>query len=174
MAGKRYTVAPIPPDPAHTRYLDAGALRLGIEYRVLDAPALESAYGDDAAAMQEIQANLPVQGANDRGLSIHVLGAEDGHEYLRFDVFETGPHYHYIAPSGVEQTIVDFDVVAHGDMLPWALAQLRSRLPQMLERAGGAHLVPRLDADLLAARVEELRILASEARQRLGIRALPS
>ena len=44
----RYSVMPIPPVEAHTRYFRAGALRLGVEYRLLtDAVAaaaeLESA-----------------------------------------------------------------------------------------------------------------------------------
>ena len=32
-------------------------------------------------------------------LAIHVLGTDDGHEYLRFDVFDREPHYHYLHPA---------------------------------------------------------------------------
>jgi hypothetical protein len=95
----------------------------------------------------------------DNGVSIHVAGAHDGHEYLRFDLFEQDPHYHYIEPSGERQTIVQYDRVAMGDMLAWTLHQLRHRLAPMLERAGGAELLAKLDRaeiDSGLARVEDL------------------
>ena len=163
MAIAVYNVTPIPPDPDQTRYLEAGAIRLGLEYRSLDDAQLDAAYANDADAKAEIDANRPGE-LEDQGVSIHVLGADDGHEYLRFDVFDNGPHYHYIQRDPVRNEIVDYDPVALGDMLPWALAQIRERLPQMLIHAGGEALVERLDAALLASRVEELGALAREAR----------
>ena len=97
--------------------------------------------------MKEIRDALDDTTVQDNGASIHVLGREDGHEYLRFDLFEQGPHYHYIDLGGKEQTIIDFDRVALGEMLPWALAQLRDRIIPMLERAGGEKL-PRCEIRL--------------------------
>ena len=138
MTGTTYSVAPIPPDDVHTTYVDAGPLRIGVEYRLLDDEELAENYeGEDA---DEIQNALGGAAVEDNGASIHVLGREDGHEYLRFDLFEKGPHYHYIDLGGEKQTIIDFDRVALGEMLPWALAQLRNRVVPMLERAGGAEL----------------------------------
>ena len=64
-------------------------------------------------AMEEIQAATGGQAVEDNGVSIHVFG-DDGHEYLRFDMFEHGPHYHYIEPSGEKQTIIDYDQVGMG------------------------------------------------------------
>jgi hypothetical protein len=31
--------------------------------------------------------------------TIRVVGADDDHEYLRFDMFNRDAHYHYISPS---------------------------------------------------------------------------
>jgi len=168
MTGTVYAVAPIPPDPEHTTWVEAGALRIGVEYRVLDDGELEANYeGRDMLEIREAQGDRTIQ---DNGVSIHVAGAQDGHEYLRFDLFEQDPHYHYIEPSGERQTVVQFDRVAMGEMLPWALGQLRHRLPQMLERAGGKDLVPKLDRarlDAGIARVEELaRVAQTELRRR--------
>jgi hypothetical protein len=163
-----YDVSPIPPDPEHTRYLDAGPVRLGLEYRRLDDAELQRSYGDDAEAMAEIEAHRPAE-IDDRGVSIHVVGAEDGHEYLRFDVFENGPHYHYIHRERAENKIVDYDPVAMGDMLPWALEQIRTRLATMLAHAGGEELARDIDAALLDSRLAELDELAREARRAQGI-----
>lgn len=165
MTGIVYSVAPIPPDPEHTTWVDAGALRIGVEYRRLDDAEIEANYaGRDLAEIREALADRTVQ---DNGVSIHVAGADDGHEYLRFDLFEQDPHYHYIEPSGERQTVVQFDRVAMGEMLPWALGQLRQRLPQMLERAGGEQLVPKLDRARLDAGIAQVEQLARAAQQEL-------
>ncbi len=167
MTGIVYTVPPIPPDPEHTTWVEAGGLRIGVEYRLLDQAELEANYqGRD---MEEIRAALQDRTVQDNGVSIHVAGAEDGHEYLRFDLFEQDPHYHYIEPSGERQTVVQYDRVALGEMLPWAMGRLRHRLPQMLERAGGQELVAKLDHERLEsglARVEEIARSAQASLRR--------
>lgn len=165
MTGIVYSVAPIPPDPEHTTWIEAGALRFGVEFRQLDDAELAANY--EGREMQEIRAALQDRTVQDNGVSIHVAGAEDGHEYLRFDLFEQDPHYHYIEPSGERQTVVQFDRVAMGEMLPWALGQLRHRLPQMLERAGGKALVPRLDRARLDAGIARVETLARAAQARI-------
>lgn len=161
MTGTVYKVPPIPPDPNHTVYVDAGSLRIGVEHRLLDDAELAANYQGEA--MDEIQAAVAGQDIEDNGVSLHVVGADDGHEYLRFDMFEREPHYHYIDRSGEEQTIVDFDRVALGEMLPWALQQLRTRLPEMLRHAGGERLIGSLDSRAMErclVEVEELAIAA--------------
>ena len=85
-----------------------------------------------------------------------------------FDLFDGEPHYHYIEPSGERQTIVDFDRVALGPMLPWALDQIRHRLAPMLEHAGGHALVPQLDAKRIEASLQEVEKLAREAEAALA------
>jgi hypothetical protein len=127
----------IPPEPERTIMLDAGALRFGIEQRVVP-DVEESTY---------------------KGPSVHVLGADDGHEYLRFDVFDGLPHYHYIDPfaepsdeqgvPGISNVIVAFDFAAHGPMWPWLVEVLRNRLPDMLRHA---------ELDALADKVDNAEI----------------
>lgn len=166
MTGTVYTVPPIPPDPEHTRYVDAGAIRIGVEYRLLDDAELAANY--EGEQMDEIQEATGGAAVQDNGVSLHVVGSDDGHEYLRFDLFEQEPHYHYIDRSGERQTIVDFDRVAHGPMLPWALAQLRERLEPMLEHSGGAALAAAIDPARLSSALIEVEKLAREAEASLA------
>ena len=166
MIGATYSVPPIPPDPEHTVYVDAGVLRIGVEHRLLDDAELAANY--KGAAMEEIEQAVGGQEVQDNGVSVHVCGAQDGHEYLRFDMFEHGPHYHYIDRGGEEQTIIDFDRVALGEMLPWVLHKLRSRLAEMLERAGGGDLVASLNSTLIDLSLLEVEKLALAAQEELA------
>ena len=102
------------------------------------------------------------------GVSIHVEGAKDGHEYLRFDCFENEPHYHYIDASGEKQTIMEFDRVAHGDMIAWAMQQLRTRLSVMLEHAGGGKVAARVQPAEVEAALQKAERLARDAEKALA------
>ena len=166
MTGTVYTVPPIPPDPEHTTYVDAGAIRVGVECRLLDDADLAAHY--EGAQMDEIQDATGGDAVEDNGVSLHVVGNHDDHEYLRFDLFEQGPHYHYIDVSGESQRIVDYDRVALGPMLPWALEQIRTRLPEMLEHAGGSALISKLDRGRVNASLVEVEKLAEEAEAALA------
>ena len=166
MTGTVYTVPPIPPDAEHTTWVAAGALSIGVEYRLLDDAELAANYQGEQ--MEEIQQATAGNAIEDNGVSLHVAGSDDGHEYLRFDLFEQEPHYHYIEPAGDKQTIVDYDRVALGPMLPWALSQIRDRLGPMLSFAGGEALVPRLDAAVIEASLIEVEKLAHRAEEALA------
>jgi hypothetical protein len=137
MIGKVYGIPPQPPDPNHTTYLDGGRLSIGVEYRVVDQAALRETYKDDPAHLAELERESPAGGFFAEGLSLHVV--LDGHEYLRFDLFDDPPHYHYVHPvnaTGEHQNhVVEYDAVANGPMLDWALDRLRTRLPEMLASA---------------------------------------
>lgn len=165
--GKVYNIAPQPPDEASTRWIPAGVVTIGVEYRDVDPADLEVLYGHDPAQLAELRAKSPDGGFADEGVSLHLRGTADGHEYLRFDVFDGEPHYHYwhrTAPGAeVVNQVVDFDVAAHGEMLPWALRCLGERLGEMLPVAGGAHLVPDLDPAAVTAAVAEAGALAAAA-----------
>jgi hypothetical protein len=143
----RYSVMPIPPVEDHTTWFDAGALRIGVEYRVLDdavaaAAALEEARGEERGQ---------VEGLDDRGVSLHVCGEQDGEvrEFLRFDCFAEDPHYHYVSWRDRANEMIHLDPVAEGDPLAWALERIRTRLPSMLARAGAADVACRLDPGAL-------------------------
>jgi len=165
MIGKVYGIPPQPPVAEDTRYVPAGNVTIGIEYRSLDPASLVASYEHDAAQLAELLDRSPEGGFTDEGLSFHVCGTDDGHEYVRFDVFDGEPHYHYNHPGpDVVNNVVDFDRVANGDMLPWAIECLRHRLPEMLTEAGGGALVAGLDHEAINKVVDELAVEADRVR----------
>src|SRR5262245_30090325 len=136
---------------------------------MVDPASLQSTYADNDAHLAELFERWPGGGFTDQGVSIHVWGTDDEHEYLRFDVFDDEPHYHYnhhTAPDGDEivNNVIDFDTVAMGDMLPWVLDCLRTRLAPMLTEAGGAHLVAGLDRARVDDVVRDVEAMAVQAR----------
>ena len=133
---------------------------------------LQATYGSS-----EFEAELferwPEGGFTDEGVSIHVTDAADGHEYLRFDVFDAEPHYHYVhkTPPGAPpvNNVVDFDVASHGEMLPWTIRCLQTRLPEMLVEAGAAHLVDQLDQSAVDRAIETVATMAELAQGQLRV-----
>jgi hypothetical protein len=161
---------PQPPVAEDNHLLSAGAITFGVEYRDVDPESLRATYAGNAEQLAELEEKSPEGGFYDRGVSIHVCGTDDGHEYVRFDVFDGEPHYHYIhrtAPGDdIVNNVIDFDSTAMGDMLPWALERIRTRLPEMLTQAGGGHLVSQLDEPLLAAVIDDVEAMARAALSR--------
>ena len=154
--GTTYNIPPAPPDPDSTDWFDAGPLRLGIEYRKVDPTALDAIYAD-SEHLDELHEKSPDGGFTDEGVSVHVVSIEDDHEFVRFDMFVDEPHYHYVDKSAGTNTIVLFDSVALGPVVPWTLGQLRSRLPDMLRHAGGVGVADQVTTELgaeVADRVE--------------------
>ena len=169
MIGKVYNIPPQPPEADNTHHVPAGAITFGVEYRDLDPESLAATYAGNAAHLAELEERSPEGGFADEGVSIHVCATDDGHEYLRFDVFDDKPHYHYIHRAGPDgeavNNIIDFDATALGDMLPWAIECLRTRLPEMLTHAGGSHLVAQLDTPLLDDAITKVQAMAEQARR---------
>lgn len=130
--GREYTVMPIPMIPAHCVEVPAGPVRFVVEARSLtqEAIVLNEARQD---ATDGVDHDHEVDAA---GASLHVLGADDGLEHLRFDAFDNEPHYHYIHQSVQRNTVVRIDDRAEGDVLAWVLRVVGERLPEMLEHAG--------------------------------------
>lgn len=167
--GVVYNMAPQPPSEKDTTWFSAGAVTIGVEYRDVNPDDLLALYADDPKQLAELLEKSPDGGFTDNGVSLHVRGTDDGHEYLRFDVFDGEPHYHYVhnTPADAEpvNNVVVWDSFALGEMLPFAISCLRTRLAQMLPRAGGAHLVPLLDDAVLQSAVDEVEALATRAQQ---------
>jgi hypothetical protein len=167
--GVVYTMPPQPPEEAMTQYLAAGAVSIGVEYRDLTPESLVETYKDNPKYLAELLEKSPPGGFADQGISLHVVG-EDGHEYVRFDVFDDDPHYHYVHNTAPDadplNNVIMFDAVAHGDMLPWAIGCLRDRLPDMLRQAGGGDIADRIDPAVLGPVVDEVAVIAHEARER--------
>ena len=97
----------MPPAPEQTQTLEVGPLRIGVEYRKLVPATIDAAYRENAEHLHEIAANSPDGGFSDEGVSIHVEGIEDEHEYLRFDAFAAEPHYHYVDRDAETNTIIE-------------------------------------------------------------------
>ncbi len=95
------------------------------------------------------------------GPTVRVLGGDDDHEYLRFDMFNVSPHYHY-EPPDAEQRILMLDTVAEGDAVSWAIARLRDRLAPMLIEAGGPGLADALDEPTVARAVDDVESLVRQ------------
>ncbi|MFT5201789.1 MAG: hypothetical protein ACI9C1_001167 [Candidatus Aldehydirespiratoraceae bacterium] len=151
--GTTYNIPPAPPDPASTDWLDAGPLRIGVEYRKVDPEALEKIYAE-TEHLAELKAASPEGGFADEGVSIHVVSVADDFEYLRFDMFLDEPHYHYVDKAADSNTIVNFDTIAHGPVVDWTLMQLRTRLPEMLRYVGANDAADSVD-DAVAALVAD-------------------
>jgi hypothetical protein len=168
MIGEVYNIPPQPPVPENTRNVAAGAITFGVEFRNVDPASLNATYAANADQLAELEARSPVGGFSDEGVSIHVCDADDGHEYLRFDIFDAQPHYHYVHKTSpgaeIVNNVVAFDEVALGDMLPWAIERIRTRLPAMLAAAGGERLVARLDPALVGRALDEVDAIARRAR----------
>jgi len=157
----RYDVMPIPPIEAHTEWFEAGNLRIGVEYRLLNdaisaATPVGAASGDVAGKQMHF---------DDRGVSLHVVGdlSQGARELLRFDCFNEDPHYHYVSWNVPANEVLHLDPIADGDPLAWAIERLRTRLPQMLARAGAAEVARGVDAGAIEAALPRI----AEAAYRL-------
>ena len=151
----RYELMPIPPVAEHTETFDAGVVAFGVEYRLLNDAIAAASEVDAAGGADSAGNNL-----DDRGVSIHVFADVGGErqEVLRFDCFQEDPHYHYVSWSARSNEMLHIDTVADGDPLAWALERIRTRLPQMLERAGADEAAERVDlrrVDAVLPRVAE-------------------
>jgi len=143
----KYDRMPIPPVEAQTIWVDAGAVKIGVEYRLLtDAiAAANEVIAARGASLEAASVSSPVP-LDDRGVSLHVFSAGSApQEFLRFDCFDEDPHYHYISWNAMSNEMLHLDPIADGDPLAWALERIRTRLPQMLVRAGAADVAARVD-----------------------------
>ncbi len=167
--GKVYTIPPQPPVEENTRWLDAGALRFGVEYRELDPESLVASYAGNAEHLAELVDRSPEGGFTDEGVSIHVCAASTGREHLRFDVFDGEPHYHYILygddGSVSVNNVIDFDTTAHGEMLPWVVTALHQRMPAMLAHAGVDVPAEALDVAVVGPVIDRVAEMAAAAQQ---------
>lgn len=122
--GQYHYFALIPMIEEHATWFDAGPISIAVEARAL---------GDSPERMV-------------RGPSIHVFASNRVDEHVRFDVFGSVLHYHYIHNETNHNTLWGYDPDTNGPMIPWVVEALRDRLPTMLRRAG---------ATALATEVEE-------------------
>ncbi len=152
---------PAPIIPEHSVDVPAGPLRFVVESRFL---------ADDMVQLNFIAEDRKADGLvlDDGGASVHVFGARDGEEHLRFDCFEKHPHYHYIRNAEQVNQIVRFDQIAMGDPIEWTEHRLRERLPEMLEYTGAGDLAAEVrdDPAAVGSGVTVVAQLLSEAQER--------
>jgi hypothetical protein len=155
---------PVPHEVENTTLFPAGAVTLGLEYRVFDAAAEAAKLTAEEIAATGKDSLFNQGGGVDRGVCVHVFGTDDQAEYLRFDCFLDEPHYHYIVP-GDGNMLIHFDQTSNGPMLEWALDAIGKRLGQMLALVGATTIVANLDDEEVRA---ALRALAPQAREQMS------
>jgi hypothetical protein len=131
-----------------------GSAEQEVEMVTGDAPRVEA--GPVAFVVEH--RTVVQDGAEAGGPTVRVLGADDGHEYLRFDMFNVNPHYHYEPPSEKERILM-LDTVAEGDAVTWGITRLRGRLAPMLSEAGAPALADALDDATLAGALDDVENL---------------
>jgi hypothetical protein len=101
-------------------------------------------------------ADVRQQRDGDGGPSIQVRTTVDGEEVqlLRFDCFRIKPHYHY-TPQG-QNVQYNIDPTMIEDSLGWTLSQLRSKLGELVVRAGYPAVAEGLDAAAVASGLAEI------------------
>jgi hypothetical protein len=151
--GNRFDVMPIPMVTDHCLPVPAGAVDLVVESRHLTNQILAETFADGSLPESKVE-------FDDFGASLHVCGAQDGLEYLRFDCFEQEPHYHYIEQQQQANVIVRIDEIAVGDPIEFTLRCVEERLPDMLRNAGAQAL-----ADDVDQRIDEVRAALAKVRE---------
>jgi hypothetical protein len=158
--GVEHEAMPAPLIAEHCTEVAAGPVRFVVEGRFLADDMAELKLG--GAADDPNHAFI----LNDGGGSVHVFGVTDAVEHLRFDCFETHPHYHYIDNRRQRNVIVRIDEIALGDPITWTIERLHRRLPEMLECAGAHSLAEavRSQTSIVTAAVELVEQLLERAR----------
>ncbi|MCW2752482.1 MAG: hypothetical protein JWR83_3592 [Aeromicrobium sp.] len=150
-------IVPVPHDPASTRYVPAGPVTLGLEYRSLDENTLVDTVDESGNVVVKMMQMVT------SGLSVHVFDTATMGERLRFDDLDDDPHYHYLDP-GKRNVLVVYDPSANGDMMAWTFGALRRNLRSMLEFADAAELAAQLDDTQLEDGISAVEALVAERR----------
>ena len=137
-------------DIGNTR-IKAGSVTFALHHRYLDGGAPHSQGAGGRGGSNATQ-----------GVCIQVAGNVGGKdtELLRFDCFDSDAHYHYGPEIKNERIMLDPTVA--GNPIGWTIKQLRTKLPDMLERAGYKDLADQLDSNLVAQKLTEVEAAARE------------
>jgi hypothetical protein len=158
--GIRFDRMPIPMDQEHCIPVDAGPVTFVVESRRLTNDVIDDTYQGDF---------YPKVAFDDGGATLHVCGAADGLEHLRFDCFENEPHYHYIDNAAGANTIVRIDELAVGDPIEFSLNCVEHHLVDMLRKCGVDSL-----ADDVAGEPEKVDAALIDVRELMRRAAAPA
>ena len=94
--------------------------------------------------------------AADGGPSLQVLAKLEDRavQLLRFDMFYKQPHYHY-EPNG-QNIRYDLDPLTIDDGIGWAVSLIRSKLPQLIAKAGHEGILSAEDAAAVSAALPKI------------------
>jgi len=156
-----YEVMPLAPVEAACIDVPAGPIRFVVESRQLTNEIL---FAELPESRDNVEAGTVF---DDFGATLHVYGADDGLEHLRFDCFEHEPHYHYIMHAKGGNLVCRIDEVAEGDPVSWTIGRVRERLVPMLELAGATELAAsaRADSAAVGSGTEKIAALLVRARE---------
>jgi hypothetical protein len=92
----------------------------------------------------------------DQGVCLQVVSCVGGEEkeLLRFDCFDQHPHYHYDPED--KNLRYDMDKTTAGNPVGWTLQQLRTRLPEMLNKAGFEEIASKLDCAHVLSKLDQV------------------
>ena len=157
-------LGPIPAENSHA--FDLGPVSVIVEHRQVTKASILASFADDPVKLAAAQAATP-EDLDDAGISFHVVGNADQHEYLRFDCLRGAPHYHYnLRPTPdapLANVEVKYDQVSNGDPVEWTIGRLADRLPHMLSAAGAADLAGQLDPATVVPGVRAIRAFIDTA-----------
>ncbi|WP_131831567.1 DUF7700 domain-containing protein [Pseudofrankia asymbiotica] len=112
-------------------------------------------------------------GLVDGGITISVLSADKNTEYVRLDMFDDIPHYHYFSNWHDDEAYTNYtialDTAAVADPIDWAVQTLRVRAKEMVTRAGGEAAAAEVDWDVIPGAVDKLAQLVAERRARVPV-----
>jgi hypothetical protein len=102
----------------------------------------------------------------DQGVSLQVASCAGGEEkeLLRFDCFDQRPHYHYDPED--KNLRYDMDKTTAGNPVGWTLQQLRTRLPEMLKKAGFEEIANNLDCPTVLSKLDQVEEAARYMAQK--------
>ncbi len=100
--------------------------------------------------------------SGDQGPSVKVMGSMEGRlvQLLRFDCFDSDPHYHYDPDGRDDHRKLNPQEVP--DPVAWTLAQLSGNLASMVRTAGYDGIADRVDADAVSAAIPQVEAAIQE------------
>ena len=126
VSGQSYDIMPIQMMAQNAEWFDAGPVSFAVEARLLGESKDDMSGG---------------------GGSIHVFSGDRENEYVRFDCFDSTPHYHYVNSAIRRNVVWGFDTGSNGPMPQWALSAIRDNLPGLLRSAGADNCAARVEAE---------------------------